>query len=576
MSSLTIILLLVLLFIAASAVALLLMKLKRERSEAASAPTVIQPDNVTGSDGRSPAPMSQHTIILGEDEKPPATGTLIGDYTVISQIGTGGMGRIMKASAPDGAVVALKIIKSEHIGKKAIIERFEQEMKICASLSHRNIASIIGWGLDSFGRNYFAMEFVEGSDLRDRLVDNEVGLALAVDVFTQLCEGLLYAHSKGVIHRDIKPENIIIDREGVAKIVDFGIAKDTTSGSMTMTDVVMGSPIYMSPEQKSDFKNVDRRADIYAAGAVFYEMLSGEMPGGLLRIDLVPENLRTIIEKCIAYKAEDRYSSCLDILEDLKTYCQGGCITRDQKAIRLIEGNVKLRQALIDSFYPCENPTVRGLALDAFYIPAEGIGGNYYDYIKIDDDRTGILVGNLFERPDVQAAFFLAMLRSAFRIFATESTDPGKVLSKVNNFMSKERFDNFAVMSYMVFDSSTSEISVATAGFRPVMVLKDGAEDFLDIQPEGVAIGVMEDYEYATETMKLAKGDLMMLSSAGIGKTVNREGIPFGDQRLAKTTLSNASKTPSEIISGIKNTILYYGAGTAQEDDITVLIAKVA
>ncbi|MBN1865435.1 MAG: SpoIIE family protein phosphatase [Victivallales bacterium] len=576
MSTPATILLLALLLATTSAVVLLLLKLRRKRSEAASAPTIVQPDNDTLSRGERSSHVIQHTVVLGEEEHPPAPGTTIGDYKVISQVGSGGMGRIMKASAPDGSLVALKIIKSEHIGKKAIIERFEQEMKISASLSHRNIASIIGWGVDGLDRNYFAMEYIEGSDLRDRLENNEVGLALAVDVFTQLCEGLLYAHSRGVIHRDIKPENIIIDREGVVKIVDFGIAKDTTSGSMTMTDVVMGSPIYMSPEQKSDFKNVDRRADIYAAGAVFYEMLSGEMPGGLLRIDLIPENLRDIIEKCIAYKAEDRYSSCLDILEDLKTYCQGGCITRDQKAIRLIEGNVKLRQALIDSFYPRENPAVRGLALDAFYIPAEGIGGNYYDYIRIDDDRTGILVGNLFERPDVQAAFFLAMLRSAFRIFAAESPDPGKALSKVNNFMSKERFDNFAVMSYMVFDSSTGEIAVATAGYRPVMVLKDGTEDFIDIQPEGVAIGVMEDYEYATERMKLGKGDLVMLSSAGIGKTVNREGLPFGDQRLVKTVLSNAPKSPSEIISGIKNNILYYGAGTAQEDDITVLVAKVA
>ena len=544
-------------------------KCRDEQHRMASAPTVA---SMTG----SPGPMTQHTIVLGNEELPPAAGSKIGDFIVISQIGFGGMGRVMKATSKDGRLAAVKVIRQEHVGKQAIVDRFEQEMKISASLDHKNIASILGWGIDDGGRNYFAMEYIDGSDLRTRLENNDVSLETALNVFNQLLEGLEYAHSKGVIHRDIKPENIILDSSGAVKIVDFGIAKDTGSASMTMTDIIMGSPIYMSPEQKKDFKNVDRRADIYAAGAVFYEMLSGEMPGGLLSLELVPENLRAIIQKCIAYEPEKRYQSCSEVLADLKEYCKGGCITQDQKVIRMIEGNVKLRQALIDRFYPQSNPRIAGLDIDAFYIPAEGIGGNYYDYIEIDDAHYGVLVGNLFERPDVQAAFFLSMLRSAFRIYASGSTDPGKVLSQVNNFMSKERFDNFAVMSYMVFDSAKKEISVATAGYRPVMVLKNGAAEFINIQPEGMAVGVMEDYEYTTEKMPLASGDLVMLSSAGLGNTLNRQGIPFGDKRLADMVLRDVAMQPGEIISEVKSTILYYGAGTAQEDDITVLIAKVA
>lgn len=516
------------------------------------------------------------TILMKEEDHTPEAGTKIGEYTVISQIGSGGMGRIMKASAPNGDPVALKIIKGEHINNKALVDRFEQEMKISSMLNHKNIAEILGWGVDDNCRNYFAMEFVDGKNIRDMLEKNEVSLNVALDIFSQLCTGLEYAHSKSVVHRDIKPENIILDKNGVVKIVDFGIARADTAAfaNLTMTDVIMGSPIYMSPEQKSDFKNVDHRADIYAAGAVFYEMLSGEMPGGLLRIDLIPENLRAIVEKAIAYQVDDRYASCNDILEDLRDYQQAGRVTSDQKAIRKIEDNVKLRQALIDSFYPDSNPEVPGLDLDAFYIPAEGIGGNYYDYIKIDESHTGILVGNLFDQPDVESALFLAMLRSAFRLLAKETGDPGETLKKLNDFMSGERFDYFAVFSYMVFNSETQEIAVATAGYRPVMVKKRQAEDFIDIQPEGVGIGIMENYTYETSIMKLEQGDLILLSSAGIGKTVNREGKPFGDDRLAKLVIANADDEAATVIEGIKNTILYYGAGTAQEDDITVVIGK--
>ena len=517
------------------------------------------------------------TKYLKTEERPPDAGTKIGEYTVISQVGFGGMGRIMKASARDGSLVALKIIKSEHINNQSLVERFQQEMNIASMLHHQNVAEIFGWGLDDTGKHYFAMEFVDGKNIRDLLEDNSIHLNMALDIFSQLCTGLEYAHSQNVIHRDIKPENIILDKNGVLKIVDFGIARvdNDKKHSMTMTNVVMGSPIYMSPEQKSDFKHVDKRTDIYAAGAVFYEMLSGEMPGGLLRIDLIPENLRAIVEKTIAYNADDRYDTTTDILKDIAIYKEGGCITNDQKAIRKIEDNVKLRQALIDSFYPEENPEVAGLDLDAFYVPAEGIGGNYYDYINIDDSHTGILVGNLFDQPDVDAALFLAMLRSAFRIFASESIDPGITLKKLNDFMSSERFDYFAVFSYMIFDSSTNEISVATAGYRPIKIQKEHDNKFIDLQPEGVGIGIMEDYDYESVKMKLKPNDLILLSSAGLAKTKNREGTPFGDEKLYRLVLANAEQTCEEIIEGIKNTILYYGAGTAQEDDITIVIAKV-
>jgi serine/threonine protein kinase len=534
-----------------------------------SMPTVMQ--------GTTDAGFQSATVAQGSGEHLPDAGTKIGNYTIISQLGFGGMGLVMKASAPDGSLVALKIIKSEHINNQSLLDRFQQEMQISSILHHQNVAEILGWGVDNAGRNYFAMEFVDGSNLRVLLKQNAIDLNKALDVFTQLCDGLKYAHSQNIIHRDIKPENIIMTSNGMLKIVDFGIARidDDKNMSMTMTNVVMGSPIYMSPEQKTDFKHVDKRTDIYAAGAVFYEMLSGEMPGGLLRIDLIPENLRSIVEKAIAYKVEDRYADVDEVLKDIDIYKQGGCITRDQKAIRKIEDNVKLRQALIDSFYPEENPSVPGLDINAFYIPAEGIGGNYYDYIIIDDSHTGILVGNLFDQPDVSAALFLAMLRSAFKILARDTIDPAVTLKKLNDFMAGERFDYFAVFSYMIFDSSTNEISVATAGFKPVMVLKDGADEFVNLQPEGVGIGIMEDYDYESINMKLNSNDLILLSSGGLAKTKNRKGKPFGDNKLYRLVLANAKNSCDEIIEGIKNTVLYYGAGTAQEDDITIVIAKV-
>ena len=504
-------------------------------------------------------------------------GMKIGDYTVIKQIGFGGMGIIIKASAPDSSFVALKVIKSEHINSKAMVKRFLKEMKISSMLKHKNIASFLGGGVDEYGRNYFAMKFIDGVNLHDLLEKNAISLNLALNIFTQLCTGLEYAHSQNIIHRDIKPENIIINKDGVVKIIDFGIArvdkKDTSS--LTLTNVIMGSPIYMSPEQKSDFKHVDLRTDIYAAGAVFYEMLSGAMPGGLLRIDIIPEHLRSIVEKSIAYEVDKRYSSAGDILQDLNAYRNNKNFEKDQQAIRKIEDNVKLRQVLIRSFYPESIPDVAGLDIADFYIPAEGIGGNYYDYIKIDEMHTAILVGNIFENVDVEAALFLAMLRSVFRVIATESTDPGITFKKLNNFLSTERFNTFALFSYMIFNSKTKEVSIASAGYRPIMILRKGGKEFIEIKCDDVALGMIENYDYETIRMNLKKGDMILLSSDGVGKTVNREGEFFGDSKLADFVIANTEEECGCVVEGIKNTILKYGAGTAQQDDITVVLAKV-
>jgi len=127
----------------------------------------------------------------------------------------------------------------------------------------------------------------------------------------------------------------------------------------------------------------------------------------------------------------------------------------------------------------------------------------------------------------------------------------------------------------MIFDNSANEISVATAGYKPIKILKDNDDKFIDLQPEGVGVGIMEDYDYESVKMKLESNDLILLASAGLSKTKNREGTPFGDEKLHRLVLANAEQTCEEIIEGIKNTVLYYGAGTAQEDDITIVIAKV-
>ena len=203
---------------------------------------------------------------------------IIGKYKIVSKIGEGGMGKVYKAFHP-----TLKkhiIIKQLTITKKILAERFKREAHIMISFSHENIVPVY----DHFkeGASYFiAMEFVEGLSLEGLIKKKKTISPLAtILIFREVCKGLKYAHDKSAVHRDIKPDNVLISKNGEVKLTDFGIATMDTGKDegLTKTGMVMGTPSYMSPEQLSDTKSVDKRSDIYSMGVMFYQMITGKKP----------------------------------------------------------------------------------------------------------------------------------------------------------------------------------------------------------------------------------------------------------------------------------------------------------
>jgi predicted Ser/Thr protein kinase len=181
-------------------------------------------------------------------------------------------------------LVALKILPSRHKGDAAFAQRFQQEARTLAQLSHPNIVAIHDFGRVS-GLYYLLMEYVDGTNLRTLLRQNgRLKPRDALHVIEQVCRGLEYAHAEGIVHRDIKPENVLLDKKNNVKIADFGLAKllfpSKRRENLTDTSQAMGTPYYAAPEQVEHPQTVDHRADIYSLGVVFYEMLTGNLPVG--------------------------------------------------------------------------------------------------------------------------------------------------------------------------------------------------------------------------------------------------------------------------------------------------------
>lgn len=261
-------------------------------------------------------------------------GQTILHYKILEQLGEGGMGVVYKAQDTKlDRPVALKFLSKNISASESDRQRFMQEAKAAATLNHPNICTIYDVQ-EHEGQLFIAMEFIEGETLRDR--KNNISLKQSIDIGIQIAEGLAAAHEKGIVHRDIKPENIMLRKDGLVQIMDFGLAKLQGVSRLTREGSTVGTMGYMSPEQVQGF-NVDHRTDIFSFGVVMYELITGQSPfkgvhetaiiyeivnvdpepASILKPDL-PVDLDAILLECLAKDQDDRYQSAKEIVKDLR------------------------------------------------------------------------------------------------------------------------------------------------------------------------------------------------------------------------------------------------------------------
>jgi len=281
-----------------------------------------------------PPPVTE--TIQAPKEELTTGSTFAGRYQIIEELGKGGMGEVYKAIDKEiDARVALKLIKPEIAADKKTIERFRNELKTARDISHKNVCRM--YDLNKEEESYYiTMEYVSGEDLKS-FIRRAAPLSTArtVSIAKQVCEGLAEAHRLGVVHRDLKSGNIMIDKEGNARIMDFGIARSLKTKSITGPGVMIGTPEYMSPEQVEG-KEVDQRSDIYSLGVILYEMVTGQVPfegdtpftiGVKHKSEApkdpkeineqIPEDLSHVILKCLEKDKEKRYQSAGEARSEL-------------------------------------------------------------------------------------------------------------------------------------------------------------------------------------------------------------------------------------------------------------------
>jgi serine/threonine protein kinase/Flp pilus assembly protein TadD len=263
--------------------------------------------------------------------------TLANRYEIIEELGKGGMGRVYRVEDIKlKQEVALKLIKPEIAKDKKTIERFRNELKTARMIAHKNVCRMFDLG-EAEGAHFITMEYVSGQDLKGLIRQSkQLTVGTSISITKQVCDGLSEAHQLGVVHRDLKPSNIMIDKDGNARIMDFGIARSLESKGITGAGVMIGTPEYMSPEQVEG-KETDQRSDMYSLGVILYEMVTGRVPfegDTALTIAVkhkteepkdprefntqISEDLTRVILRCLEKEKEKRYQSAGELRSELE------------------------------------------------------------------------------------------------------------------------------------------------------------------------------------------------------------------------------------------------------------------
>ncbi|HEV2491559.1 MAG TPA: tetratricopeptide repeat protein [Terriglobia bacterium] len=282
-------------------------------------------------------PAQPATGVSGVSQAFQPGSVLGGRYEILQLLGEGGMGAVYKARDREvDRLVALKIIRPELANQPEVLRRFKQELILARKVTHKNVIRIFDLG-EADGIKFISMDFIEGQDLRSLLRQKgKLAPEEAVNIMLQVGQALDAAHSEGVVHRDLKPQNIMIDAQGRATVMDFGIARSMELTGMTQTGALIGTPEYMSPEQAKG-QEVDARSDLFTLGIIFYELLTGKTPyqadtvlGLLLKrtqerarppIELdpaIPRYLNDVVVRCLEIEARARYQKASEIVADLE------------------------------------------------------------------------------------------------------------------------------------------------------------------------------------------------------------------------------------------------------------------
>ncbi len=498
-------------------------------------------------------------LISGEQEPPlPAT---IGPYKIESLFSKGGMSLLYLGLDPETKkALIVKVLSPTYVAHPEAVSRFLNESKAISLTNHPNIVKLYGQGEWERGL-YIAMELIHGISLKQFIMQHSLSMRRALEIVLQVAFALLHLHSHGVVHRDLKPENILITEEGEIKVIDFGIVQLREEEKKGSAGRFLGTPNYMSPEQKENPSSVSYSTDIYSLGITLYELVLGKLSYGMINLTDLPKGLKKIAARALAVSVKERYANISEFIHDITEYLNSGELEKERPGTDQVkELNERIQRANL-SLSPIALPTWPQIDVGI----AKGRGmqqlGLYYDLFRLPNNTFLVLIAST-ETSSAESAIAIASLRGLIRMQLSEFTPSSKVqfhpvpfVEKLNRLIMDDTLGEKYALNFVLLDPLRDLVSYISCGFNSLLHVPQGQTDMRRLSSENDPLGTSPTAEFAETTDNWNAGDLLILHSlvlpsAGkapdfeqaLGEAVS-ENLLLSAQRQAEAVMKKISGT---------------------------------
>lgn len=489
-------------------------------------------------------------------EKPSAPQPLpktIGPYKIETLLAEGAASLLYLAFDPRAKELrVIKVLSPEYVNHPEMVDHFLWEAKIIGMTDHPNIVKLHDHGKWEEGL-FIAMEFIRGISLRQFLMQQSFSLKRCIAIILQVAYALCHLHTHGVVHRDLKPENILIAEDGEVKVIDFGIAQ-MHEEIARKPHQMMGTPSYMSPEQKEDPANASFSSDIFALGIIAYELILGKLSYGMINLSLLPPGLQTILGKALAISPQNRYADIVAFITDLTAYYKSPEIDKERPstdlAVEIIESLQKSEKQLSQLESPKWNAFEVGISQDR----GRDQMGLYVDFFRFANNTMGIVTAHTTGARisnSCHIAALAGMIKSLItpHVQSDRAFEPSTFASELNALVCRDQMDEtFHLNLLKLIPINDTLIYLSCGNTGPLFHAPQGQSSARTIHSENPLIGKELGSSFSESSDTLGDGDLIVMHNleekafAAPLQNVVAQNTLLSVNRLASTLLKEASK----------------------------------
>ncbi len=473
----------------------------------------------------------------------------IGPYKIESLLEKGSMSLLYLGTHPETKdPTTIKVLSPKYLSHPEAVNRFINEAEIIAMTNHPNIVQLYGHGEWEEGL-YIAMEFIQGTSLRQYILQTPVSLIRALDIIIDIAYALCHLHAHGVIHRDLKPENILITETGTVKVIDFGIAQLLTEESYAShTGRFIGTPIYMSPEQKENPNAVSFPSDIYSLGIIAYELILGKLSHGQIHLSLMPKGIQKILHKALQPKVEDRHQDVVDFIAELSAYRNSKSMQKEKKPSdplnEMVESLKQVQMTLVAS----TPPQWPGMEIGLAGHQGISLSGIYYDFFEIPEGSYGIIMGESSAK-GAEGVTYTAVLRGLVRALCRLTTKPVELATLLNDIILRDSMNQRFSLAYLVLNPQNNELRYISCGYGNLWHITGEKSEVEKIATQNPPLGVAQESEFAEVSAKWEIGDTLVINTFAVPEAMSPN--EFSEQAFKQALDENRGRPPQKQVEGI-------------------------